>query len=120
MVKLSMKIQKRQDCSVNICFLFGKKPDDVFVSYEDDEILSTPTVTEEDVKQLLLMLDLLKLASSDILHPRILKDLAEEPYGLLMFTFREFLGSREIPKDWSNMNTVPVLTEGKWDGASVY
>lgn len=72
------------------CFLFGKKPGDVFVSYEDDETLSTPTVTEEDVKQLLLMLDLLKPASSDILHPRILKDLAEESSGLLMFTFNGF------------------------------
>lgn len=101
------------------CFLFGKKPDDVFVSHEDDETLSTPTVTEEDVKQLLLMLDLLKLASSDILHPRILKDLAEEPSGLLMFTFSSFLGSREIPKDWIKMNTVPVLTEDKWDGTNI-
>lgn len=102
------------------CFLFGKKPDDVFVSYEDDETLSTPTVTEEDVKQLLLMLDLLKLASSDILRPRILKDLAEEPNGLLMFSFSGFLGSREIPKDWIKMNMVPVLTEGKWGGTNIY
>lgn len=78
--------------SKQFCFLFGKKPGDVFVSYEDDETLSTPTVTEEDVKQLLLMLDLLKPASSDILHPRILKDLAEEPSGLLMFTFNGFFG----------------------------
>lgn len=66
------------------------------------------------------MLDLLKLASSDILHPRILKDLAEEPCGLLMFTFSGFLGSREIPEDWIKMNTVPVLTEGKWDGTNIY
>lgn len=83
-------INENTEKAVNICFLFGKKPADVFVSYEDDEILSTPTVTEEDVKQLLLMLDLLKLASSDSLHPRIFKDLAEEPCGLLRFSFREF------------------------------
>lgn len=102
------------------CFLFGKKPGDVFVSYEDDETLSTPTVTEEDVKQLLLMLDLLKPASSDILHPRILKDLAEEPSGLLMFTFNGFLGLWEIPRDWIKTSMVPVLTEGKWGGTNIH
>jgi len=101
-------------------FLFGKKPGDVFVSYESDETLSTPTVTEEDVKQLLLMLGLFKLASSDVLHPRILKDLAEEPSGLLMFTFSGFLGSGEILKDWIKMNMVPALKEGKWGGTNIY
>lgn len=66
------------------------------------------------------MLDLLKPASSDILHPRILKDLAEEPSGLLMFTFNGFLGLREIPRDWIKTNMLPVLTEGKWGGTNIH
>lgn len=89
------------------------------MSYEDDETLSTPAATEEDVEQLLLMLDLLKRASSDILHPGILKSLAEGPCGLLMSTSSGFGGVREIPKGWIKMNVVPVLTEGNWDGTNI-
>lgn len=89
------------------------------MSYEDDETLSTPTVTDEDVKQLLLVSDPLKPASSGILHPRIQKDVAEKPFGPLMVTFSGFGGIREIPKDWIEMDTVPVLTEGRWDGTSM-
>lgn len=53
--------------------IFGKKLDGMFVSPEDDEILSTPLVTMEDVKQHLLGINFFKIAGLDNLHPRVLK-----------------------------------------------
>lgn len=47
MVKLLIRMYKR-------CFVFGEKQDDELLSYEDDEVLSSPLMTEEDVKQHLL------------------------------------------------------------------
>lgn len=36
------------------CAAFGKKEDNIPISHEDDDVLSSPLVTKEDIKQYLL------------------------------------------------------------------
>lgn len=43
--------QKRQKFPINIRSAFTKKQDDVLASLEDNELLSRPLVTKEDIKQ---------------------------------------------------------------------
>lgn len=50
-IKQLIMIQKRQKFPINICSAFAKKQDDVLTSFEDNELLSSPLVTKEDIKQ---------------------------------------------------------------------
>lgn len=43
--------QKRQKFPINIRSALTKKQDDVLASLEDNELLSRPLVTKEDIKQ---------------------------------------------------------------------
>lgn len=70
-------MQKRETCSVS-----GKKPADVLVSHEEEEVLSNPLITKEDVQQHPEGTNLLKLAGSDNLRPSVLEELAEEISGV--------------------------------------
>lgn len=60
------------------CSAFGKKQDDVLISHEDEDILSSPLVTEEDGRRHLLGINICRSAGPDNLPPRVLKELGEE------------------------------------------
>ncbi|XP_039379625.1 solute carrier family 15 member 5 isoform X2 [Mauremys reevesii] len=69
----------------------------------------SPTVyiRTEDVKQLLLMLDIFKSADQDNLYPGLLKELSEKLSGPLVMIFNNFWNTIEVPEDWKKAN-VPI------------
>jgi len=50
-IKQLIMTQKRQKFPINIRSALTKKQDDVLASLEDNELLSRPLVTKEDIKQ---------------------------------------------------------------------
>lgn len=63
------------------CALFGKRADNVFVSYDNDKIFSISTVIQEHIKP--ATINGLRWVCLDNFTPRILKELVIELSGLI-------------------------------------
>lgn len=99
--------------------VFGKKQDDRFASYEDNEILPSLWITEEDPKQHLLGINILMSTSQDNFHPGILKELTEELSGPRIL-INKLWNIMEIPKDWMNTSIVPIFKKGNQNDPDNY
>lgn len=88
----------------------------MLVSHEEDEVLSSPLVTKEVVKQHLLAINNFKSAGLDNLLPRALQQLAEKLSGPLMLIFNKSWNTREDLDGWKHANAALICKRGKWDG----
>lgn len=106
-------MQKRQEAfNQYFCSAFGKKQDKALGSREEDEVLSSPLVTKEVVKQHLLAINNFKSAGLDNLLPRAFQQLAEKLAGLLMLIFNKSWNAGEDPDRWKHENAASICKRG--------
>lgn len=80
----------------------------MLVSHEEDEVLSTPLVTKEVVKQHPPAINNFESAGLDNLLPGALQQLAEKLFGLLMLIFNKSWNTKEDPDGWKHANTALI------------
>ncbi|CAM4321681.1 unnamed protein product [Lepidochelys kempii] len=83
---------------------------------EDMEVDITISEVEAKLKQL----NGTKSGGPDNLHPRILKELAQEIASPLARIFNESVNSGVVPYDWRIANIVPIFKKGKKSDPSNY
>ncbi|MES9950854.1 MAG: reverse transcriptase family protein, partial [Candidatus Thiodiazotropha sp.] len=102
---------------------------DVFTKSEHSQVplidKSTPpmediVVSSEGVTKLLKGLNPSKALGPDELHPRVLKELAEELGPVFADLFQQSIDKGEIPKEWSLANICPLYKKGDRALASNY
>ncbi|CAM4531860.1 unnamed protein product, partial [Lepidochelys olivacea] len=79
-----------------------------------------PSVKEEVVGDYLEKLDAHKSMGPDVLHPRVLKELADVIAEPLAIIFENSWRSGEVPEDWKKANVVPIFKTGKKDDPGSY
>ncbi|XP_066858563.1 LINE-1 reverse transcriptase homolog [Anser cygnoides] len=70
-------------------------------------------IHEEMVGDLLRSLDVRKSMGPDGMHPRVLKELAEELAEPLSIIYRQSWLSGEVPVDWRLANVTPIYKKGR-------
>ena len=78
----------------------------------NDNSLSSLEVTEQDVIDQLLTLDVNKAFGPDEISPKILKEGAVELAPILMFIYNESLTKGIFPQDWKRANVIPLFKKG--------
>ena len=71
-----------------------------------------PTIQDETVRDLLLQLDCHESMGPDEIHPRVLRELAEETAELLSIIYQRSLLTGEVPEDWRLANVTPIYKKG--------
>eukprot|EP00061_Rhincodon_typus_P012131 g37676.t1 len=69
-------------------------------------------ITEEKVQEKLKCLKVDKSPRPDGLHPKVLKEIAEEIVQALAVIFQESLESGRVPEDWKITNVTPLVKKG--------
>eukprot|EP00061_Rhincodon_typus_P000987 g13375.t1 len=69
-------------------------------------------ITKEKVLVKLIGLKVDKSPGPNGLHPRALKEIAEEIVAALVVIFQESLESRRVPEDWKIANVTPLFKKG--------
>jgi len=75
--------------------------------------LCTIQITEFEVKQLLKNLRVDKSSGPDIIHPRVLKECAEELAGPLTMLFQTALSEGKLPQQWKEADVIPIFKKGE-------
>ncbi|CAM5155924.1 unnamed protein product [Natator depressus] len=79
-----------------------------------------PSVEKEVVRNYLEKLDVHKPIGPDVLHPRVLKELADVIAEPLAIIFENSWRSGEVPDDWKKANVVPIFKKGKKEDPGNY
>eukprot|EP00061_Rhincodon_typus_P002814 g18530.t1 len=69
-------------------------------------------VNKEKVLEKLIGLKVDKSPGTDGLHPRVLKEIAEEIVEALVVIFQELLESGRVPEVWKIANVTPLFKKG--------
>ncbi|GAB0206937.1 mitochondrial enolase superfamily member 1 [Grus japonensis] len=86
----------------------------------DWENAEPPTVGEDQVREYLRNLKVHKSMGPDEMHPRLLRELADEVARPLAIIFEKSLQSGEVPADWKRWIITPIFKKGKKEDPGKY
>ncbi|GAB0203024.1 mitochondrial enolase superfamily member 1 [Grus japonensis] len=86
----------------------------------DREQNKPPMVQEEAVNDLLHHLDTHKSMGLDGIHPRVLRELAEELAKTLCIIYQQSWLTGEVPDDWRLANVMPIYKKGRKEDLGNY
>ncbi|KAK4818426.1 hypothetical protein QYF61_012960, partial [Mycteria americana] len=79
---------------------------------KDGEQNKSPIIQEEAVSDLLRLLDIHKSMGPDGIHPRVLRELAEELAKQFSIICQQSRLTGEVPDDWRLVNVTPIYKKG--------
>ncbi|KFQ83478.1 hypothetical protein N337_02280, partial [Phoenicopterus ruber ruber] len=79
-----------------------------------------PTVGEDQVRDHLRNLKVLKSTGLDDVHPRVLRELVDEVAKPLSIMFEKLRLSSEVPTDWKRGNRTLIFKKGKKEHSGNY
>ncbi|KFP30298.1 RNA-directed DNA polymerase from mobile element jockey, partial [Colius striatus] len=86
----------------------------------DEEQNVPPTIQEDMISDLLLHTDVHKSMGQDLVHPRMLRELADMLTKSLSIIYQQSWLTGEVPSDWKSDDITPIYKKGPKDDLGNY